>query len=186
MLERYDLVYRIGGKVQSAVGMKGATKSLSDLIKGSELISINMEFERAIDNTNTEPREACSVACNILESLFKIMIDEEKLEKPAKQDMKNLWKPVAEYLNFDPKRIEDNDLRKILSGMHSIVDGVGALRTHASSAHGAGSRSINWSPGTPDWQFIVLIPWQCSFWNRGLNPLVKMAVKNGGITPDVQ
>lgn len=146
VLERYDLVYRIGGKVQSAVGMKGATKSLSDLIKGRELISIDMEFERATDNTNTEPREACSAACNILESLFKIMIDEEKLEKPAKQDLKNLWKPVAEYLNFNPKRIEDNDLRKILSGMHSIVDGVGALRTHASSAHGAGKQIYKLEP----------------------------------------
>ena len=135
VLERYDLVYRIGGKVQPAVGMKGATKSLSDLIKGRELISIDMEFERAIDNANSEPREACSAACNILESLFKIMIDEEKLEKPSKQDLKNLWRPVADYLNFDPKRIEDTDLRKILSGMNSVVDGVGALRTHATSAH---------------------------------------------------
>lgn len=146
VLERYYLVYRIGGKVQSAVGMKGATKSLSDLIKGREFISIDLEFERAIDNANSEPREACSAACNILESLFKIMIEEEKIEKPTKQDLKSLWKPVADYLNFDPKSIEDNDLRKILSGMNAVVDGVGALRTHASSAHGAGKQIYKLEP----------------------------------------
>lgn len=146
VLERYNLVYRIGGKVQPSVGMKGATKSLSDLIKGREFISIDMEFERAIDNANSEPREACSAACNILESLFKIMIEEEKLEKPAKQDLKNLWKSVTEYLNFDPRSIEDTDLRKILSGMNSVVDGVGALRTHASSAHGAGKQIYKLEP----------------------------------------
>jgi hypothetical protein len=34
--------------------------------------------------------------------------------------------------------VEDNDLRKILTGLNSIVDGIGALRTHAGSAHGRG------------------------------------------------
>ena len=146
VLGRYDLVYRMGGKVQSSVGMKGATKSLSDLIKGREFISIDMEFERAIDNVNSDPREACSAACNILESLFKIMIHDESLTNPNKQDLKGLWKVVADYLNFDPKSIEDDDLRKILSGMNSVVDGVGSLRTHASAAHGTGRNIYKLEP----------------------------------------
>jgi hypothetical protein len=32
-------------------------------------------------------------------------------------------------------------VRKVLSGMSSIVDGIGAFRTHAGSAHGRGRRS---------------------------------------------
>jgi hypothetical protein len=32
----------------------------------------------------------------------------------------------------------DDDLKKVLSGMFSVVDGLGSLRTHAGSAHGHG------------------------------------------------
>lgn len=145
MFDRYGFVYSTGGHI-SKVGSTGASKSLSALIKGRDFKAIDMEFDRALKNANNEPREACSAACNILESLFKIMIHDENLTKPAKQDLKNLWKTVAEYLNFDPRKIEDDDLRKILSGMNSVVDGIGALRTHASAAHGAGKQIYKLEP----------------------------------------
>ena len=145
MFERYGFVYATGGHVRK-VGTTGASKSLSELIKGRDFKAIDMEFDRALESANSDPREACSAACNILESLFKIMIHDESLTKPAKQDLKNLWKSVSDYLNFDPGKIEDNDLRKILSGMNSVVDGVGALRTHASAAHGAGKQIYKLEP----------------------------------------
>ena len=145
MFQRYGMVYMTGGVLQK-IGSTGASKSLKQLIRGRDFQAIDMEFDRALENANTDPREACSAACNILESLFKIMIQDESLAKPAKQDLKNLWKTVAEYLNFDPKKIEDDDLRKILSGMNSVVDGIGALRTHASAAHGSGKQIYKLEP----------------------------------------
>jgi len=56
---------------------------------------------------------------------------------PKKQDLQNVWKVVRGDLDFDPGSKEDDDLKRILSGVLSIVDGIGSLRTHASSAHGA-------------------------------------------------
>ncbi|MFA5371010.1 MAG: abortive infection family protein [Sideroxydans sp.] len=41
---------------------------------------------------------------------------------------------------------KDQDLQTVLSGMISIVEGIGALRTHASSAHGAGKKSYKLEP----------------------------------------
>jgi Abortive infection C-terminus len=41
---------------------------------------------------------------------------------------------------------EDQDLQTILTGMISIVDGIGSLRTHASSAHGAGRKPYKLEP----------------------------------------
>lgn len=145
MLDKYGLSYSTGGILRK-VGTTGASKTLGELIRGRDFQAIDMEFDRALESANNDPREACSSACNILESLFKIMIHDERLTKPAKQDLKNLWKAVADYLNFDPKKIEDDDLRKILSGMNSVVDGIGALRTHASSAHGAGKQIYKLEP----------------------------------------
>lgn len=39
---------------------------------------------------------------------------------------------------MDPSLVSDDDKKRILSGLSSIVDGVGSLRTHAGSAHGHG------------------------------------------------
>jgi len=45
---------------------------------------------------------------------------------------------VRDSLHFDPSKIEDRDLKEILNSLAGIIGGIGALRTHASSAHGAG------------------------------------------------
>ena len=87
-----------------------------------------------------------SAASNILESLCKVYIDDEGLDKPAKQDLKPVWAIVRKHLGFDPSQIEDQDPQTILTGLISIVDGIGALRTHASSAHGAGRKSYKLEP----------------------------------------
>jgi len=108
--------------------------------------SIEAEFNRALGNVNFEPREAVSAACNILESIFKIYISDEGLELPKKQDIQNVWKVVRADLGFDPSRVEDDDLKKILSGILSVVDGIGAFRTHASSAHGQGRKRYKLKP----------------------------------------
>jgi hypothetical protein len=53
---------------------------------------------------------------------------------------------VRKHLGFDPSTVEDQDLQQILSGLISITEGIGALRTHASSAHGAGKMSYKIEP----------------------------------------
>ena len=81
-----------------------------------------------------------SAACNILESIFKVYITDENIDPPKKQDLQNVWKIVKNDLGLDPSLVEDNDLKRILSGIFSIINGIGAFRTHASSAHGQGRK----------------------------------------------
>jgi hypothetical protein len=108
--------------------------------------AIEAEFTRALEHIQKEPRESVSAACNILESVCKIYIADEGLPSPAKQDLQGVWKVVKDNLGMDPQRLEDNDLRRILTGLFSIVDGIGAFRTHASTAHGAGRKTYNVRP----------------------------------------
>ncbi len=143
-LKRCNLQYISGGFVSD--GSSAPSKSLSERIKGRDIPSIEAEFHRALANVNSEPREAVSAACNILESIFKVYIADEGLDPPQKQDLQNVWKVVRNNLGFDPSSIEDDDLKKILSGIFSIVDGIGAFRTHASSAHGQGRKLYNIKP----------------------------------------
>ncbi|WP_115708213.1 abortive infection family protein [Legionella sainthelensi] len=143
-LEKSNLTYITGGLVHD--GKSAPSKHLWEIVKTRDIPSIEEEFHRALNNIYTEPREAVSAACNILESLFKVYIQDEQLEMPSKQDLQGLWKVVVDRLGFDPKSIEDDDLRKVLSGLFSVVNGIGAFRTHASSAHSAGRKFYRLKP----------------------------------------
>ncbi len=144
VLARYDLKYMQGGHIVDSLG--APTRTLEEFIRERDISSIGYEFDRALKNVGTSPRDAVSAASNILESLCKIYITEEQLDMPAKQDLKTVWTVVRKNLGFDPSVVVDQDLRTILTGLISVVDGIGALRTHASSAHGAGKNSYKLEP----------------------------------------
>ncbi|MBS0322248.1 MAG: abortive infection family protein [Proteobacteria bacterium] len=144
VLAQSELQYVKGGKVAGALGTPSRT--LEEFIRDRDLVSIDAEYTRALANVEASPREAVSAASNILESVCKVYIAEEGLELPAKQDLKPVWTTVRKHLGFDPGTIEDQDLQQILSGLISVVEGIGAIRTHASSAHGAGKKSYKLEP----------------------------------------
>lgn len=137
-LLKANLRYVRGGHITGATAMP--SQSLEQHMRKANIEPVNAEFERALNSVSKEPPEALSAACNILESLFKVYIEENNLEEPSRKDIGGLWKVVKDDLNFDPSAIEDDDLRRILSGMASVVGGLGALRTHASTAHGSGKK----------------------------------------------
>jgi hypothetical protein len=139
VLARNGLEYRMGGLI-TAGGM-APSKTLGELIKGRDMPAIHREFDRAMETVTSKPREAVSAASNILESIFKIYIEDNNLRMPEKQDLQPVFKVVRADLGLDPGTIEDQDLQRIISGLFSIVDGIGALRTHAGSAHSEGRKS---------------------------------------------
>ena len=138
-LAQSELQYVKGGKIVGALG--SPSRTLEEFIRDRDIASIDAEFNRALVNVESNPREAVSAASNILESLCKVYIEQEGLEMPVKQDLKPIWAIVRKDLGYDPSVVEDQDLQRVLTGLLSIVEGIGALRTHASSAHGAGRKS---------------------------------------------
>ena len=139
VLYRAKLQYMEGGANTAAKRVLAApVKSLREIISCRDIASINEEFDRALDNVEERPREAISAASNILESICRVYIEDENLEMPRKQDIQGLWNVVRKALGLDPSTLEDQDLQQILSGLISAFQGIGSLRTHASTAHGAG------------------------------------------------
>ena len=143
-LKKANLTYVQGGKIVGAHSIP--VINLEQHIRKRNIESINLEFDRAISNIEASPREAISAACNILESIFKVYIEENGIDMPKKKDIKPTWSVVRDSLNFNPSKVEDRDLKEILSGLAGVVGGVGALRTHASSAHGAGKNMYKIAP----------------------------------------
>jgi hypothetical protein len=138
------LQYRQGGIIVGSLDLP--TKTLAVFIKERNVAEISEEFERAARKAESEPREAVSAAANILESICKHYIEAEKLSMPSKQTLKELWNVVRKDLGFDPSQVADDDLKVVLVGLIQIVDGLGAFRTHASSAHGSGPKSYRLQP----------------------------------------
>ncbi len=138
ILGEHSLSYSTGGKI---LGVEAGppSRSLKEILQERDFIAVNREFERALQFVESDPPAAVTAACAITEALCKVYIEEEKLEMPSKQTVKPLWTVVQKDLGLDPGSVVDQDLQRILSGLSSIVDGVGAFRTHAGSAHGFGS-----------------------------------------------
>ena len=136
-LVRSGLTYARGG----VVGFLNSSqvKSLKEEIRKLNIPSIDYEFKRAVENVDSDQYEAVSAACNILESICKVVIERRGIPMPKVQDLASLWKVVKKELGLDPEMIGDQDIQQILSGLSAIVSGTAALRTHTSSAHGRGT-----------------------------------------------
>lgn len=136
-LSKNQLSYQVNGYVTLA-GASPAAKTLTDFLKAGDFGSIEAEFDRAIAQLERDPHAAITAACSIIEALCKTYIETFGLEMPSKQSVSPLWRTVQTNfgLNIDPT-LED-DQKRVLQGLASIVDGIGAYRTHIGSAHGRG------------------------------------------------
>lgn len=134
-LAKEGLSYSRGGYIHGA-NLVGPSKSLRERLKTNGMQTVETEFKRAYDSIESDPPQAVTAACSILEALCKNYLDIEEEEGPNKQVLGNLFPQVMTHLGLSPKDLVDDDLKQILTGQYSIATGVAALRTHAGSAHG--------------------------------------------------
>lgn len=168
ILARYGLSYGQGGIILGA-GSSPASKSLQELLRAKDLPGLEKEFQRALTTVETDPPAGVTAACSLLEALFKVYIEDEGLELPAKQTIGDLYKVVREHLRLDPAQVAEQDLKRILSGLISMVEGIGALRTHTGSAHGHGRQAYRLAPrharlainGAHTLALFLLETWSC-------------------------
>lgn len=139
ILVRSGLTYHEGGIVLAG-GQSPQVADLNEALRCRDLPALNREFSRALAALESDPPAAVTAACSLLEALFKVILHEEGIPLPAKRTIKPLWAVVQKTIGLDQAHVVDDDLRRILSGLTSVVDGIGALRTHAGSAHGHGSQ----------------------------------------------
>lgn len=145
ILAKNGLSYRTGGIILGATA-KVPTRSLADILRSRDLTAVEIEYERALDNIEVDPGAAVAAASALVEALCKVYIEDENLSLPSNQTIKDLWKIVSKDLGLDTGTVADEDMVRVSSGLASVVDGVGALRTHASTAHGQGRTGYELKP----------------------------------------
>lgn len=137
-LEKNQLSYQTNGYI-TLIGASSITKTLEDYLKAGDFGSIEKEFQRTIEHINTDPHASVTASCSIIESLCKVYIESfNEIDMPSKQSVGPLWKTVQQHMGLNANRLLADDQRKMLHGLSSIVDSIGAFRTHIGSAHGRG------------------------------------------------
>ena len=136
-LAKNQLSYRTNGYITLA-GSNPISKTLEDYLKSGDFSSIEKEFERAIEHIDSDPHASITAACSIIESTLKFYIETFKLVMPSKLNVMPLWAAVQPHLGLNADPTLAGDQHKVLKGISSIIDGIGAFRSHIGSAHGRG------------------------------------------------
>jgi hypothetical protein len=135
-LHRAGLLYSRGGLIGKGTSAS-LSQSVEQIVSTKSLAGVGAEYDRILKNLEDDPPAAVTASCALLEALLKSFIDADpSLTMPSDQSLGPLWKVIKGYLHLDPSSQSNEDLKKILSGLSSIADGLGALRTHHGSAHG--------------------------------------------------
>jgi hypothetical protein len=136
-LQRVGAQVRLGppGMSSSVVG------ALASAVVTIDFDTVNRDLERALASAETDPEDAVTSACSVVESVCRSVLIELGSPLPSKKDIQGLYQAVREPLGLTPDKdgVADDiasDVRTILGGLNSVVNGVGALRTHGGDAHG--------------------------------------------------
>lgn len=117
------------------------TSELSAMAAGIDFDTATRDLERALRAAADDPEIAVTAACAVVESVCRSILVELNIDFPAKQDISSLYRSVRDPLGLDPMKEGlapqiIGDVKKVLSGLITSVEGIGGLRTHSGGAHG--------------------------------------------------
>ena len=135
VLSKAGLSYRTGGHIATATASPVA--SLQETVTKGGLKAIEIEMDRALKMVDADPNAAAHYAGNILEASLKAYLQGKGVTfNDETATLSDLWPLVRGDIGLNPKDLESKDLKKIASGLNSIVDGTMYLRNKKSGAHG--------------------------------------------------
>jgi hypothetical protein len=121
--------------------------AMSEAARLLNLDSVSRDFERALNDADTDPGGAITSACSTVESVCKCLLDQLGRPYPSKKDISHLVQEVQRHLDLSPARLDIlPDVKQIVTGLATVAGGIGALRTHGGDAHG---RGVGIAPSEP-------------------------------------
>ncbi|MCA8171413.1 abortive infection family protein [Burkholderia gladioli] len=96
-------------------------------------------WQDAVEATHNDTADALTRCSRFLEAVCAKILRERGVELPDEKSMGPLVKACQKSLDWPDSRELKGDVEQLLSGIRSICGGIGALRTHFGTAHGASS-----------------------------------------------
>lgn len=124
---------------------------IHELVSTKQLERISFEYiHEQIKKCNSKIAEkdfegAVTNARTLIESICLFIIESKTKEKYNYDgNLIKLYKAVASMLKMSPGDYEDDNLRQILSGVFSVINGVSGLRNNFSDAHAKSPSKANY------------------------------------------
>ncbi|PFH12721.1 abortive infection family protein [Burkholderia sp. JKS000303] len=96
-------------------------------------------WQDAVEATHHDTADALTRCSRFLEAVCVKVLRERGVELPDDKSMGPLVKGCQKSLDWPDSRELKGDVEQMLGGIRSICGGIGALRTHFGTAHGASS-----------------------------------------------
>jgi len=107
---------------------------------------VQAAWQKALERKATDPEGAITAARTLLESVCKHVLDEAGITYDPKADLPELYRVTSKTLNMSPSQHTEDIFKQILGGCHSVVQGLGALRSKIGDAHGQGKKAVKPAP----------------------------------------
>jgi hypothetical protein len=99
-------------------------------------------WQRALERRESDPEGAITLAKSLLESVMKHLLDGRGIAYSDKADLPEIYRLIAKELNLAPDQHTQENFKRILGGISSIVGELGSLRNRLGDAHGQGKRAV--------------------------------------------
>lgn len=107
---------------------------------------VHSAWQKALARRATDPEAALTSARTLLESTCKHILDALGAVYKDTADLPDLYSAVAKALNLSPSQHTEQIFKQVLSGCHSVVQGLGAMRNRLGDAHGKGATAYKPAP----------------------------------------
>jgi hypothetical protein len=116
-------------------------EQLSGMVETVSFDTVRRDLDRALASIEADPEDAITAACSTIESVCRSILIELGEPLPVRKDVQGLFNAVRGPLGLSTDRSDLDplitvDVRTTLGGLATVIQGVGALRTHAGDAHG--------------------------------------------------
>jgi abortive infection Abi-like protein len=118
---------------------------LDDPLANLDSAAVEAAWSKALERRTTDPEGAITAARTLLESVCKTILDDAGEDYDGRDDLPKLYRKAAESLTLAPSDYSDEQIKRILGGATSVVEGVGRLRNQHGDAHGKGRRAYRLS-----------------------------------------
>ncbi|CAI9009826.1 MULTISPECIES: abortive infection family protein [Burkholderia] len=105
----------------------------------NELGSVPLQdsWSATIAALHMNPADGLTRSSSFVEAVCEDILRQRGVELPPKQAMKQLIETVIANLEWPDDAQLQEDMKRVMSGVSTLCQGIGALRTHYGSAHGS-------------------------------------------------
>lgn len=146
---------KIANKIREMLSSNSETDGSVDvdLEKLTEIFNndyIEKQMKLMKDLIETHPADSIGKSKELLESCFKFILDNENIDYKDSDKLQDLRQKVFVMLNLDSNKNNsaksNKEVKKILSSLTQVIDGINNLRNREGDGHGKGKDFIELPP----------------------------------------